>query len=193
MKIVAFLIIFEFSSFQLMSQSYNSVLHSSTLSNCTATDFSKVDSFSCWFYVLSLKSASHEDSAKKIGELTFQRTHEVVDSASERLYKSGFLPNITFQIYDIKDSAYCFKISKLIRNISSCVAPDVGGDIIVFGRFIFLNLNVCLHCKRYDDKVDYCRPVINKIFLSVDKTKTNSLEQIVNQFPIEGQTMKTPF
>jgi len=71
--------------------------------------------------------------------------------------------------------------------------PDAGGDMLVIGKFIFLNPNVCLQCKRDDNRVDYCRPMISKVFLSVDQTKANSLEQIVRQFPIQGQVIKSLF
>jgi hypothetical protein len=111
---------------------------------------------------------------------------------SEKLYKRGFLPNFTFEIFDIKDSAYCFKKSQLIKTVSSCTTPDVGGDIIIFDKYVFLNNSVCVHCKRYDSNFDYCRPIINKMFLSVEKRKGISLEQIVKQFPITGQVIKLP-
>lgn len=140
-----------------------------------------------------IKDSDRKDSVKSLGELTFQRAHEVKDSISEKLYKTGFLPLITFQVYDIEDSAYCFKKSSRTRVISSCLPPEVGGDIIVFGKFIFLNLDVCIRCKRHDNGVDYCRPIVNKMFSGIAKTKANSLEQIVEQFPIQGQVIKSPF
>ena len=163
------------------------------MSNYSKTDFSKIDSLSCWFYLLTLKNSSHGESVRPVGEITFQRTHAVDDTISESLYKSGFLPNFTFQVFDIKDSTYCLKKSQLIKTVSSCTSPDVGGDIIIFGKFIFLNLGVCSQCKRYDNGTDYCRPIINKMFLSVDKSKVNSLEQLVGQFQIQGQIIKSPF
>ena len=193
MKLLSLLFFFSCTSLQLFAQTDNSVFRSSASDNYSKTDFSKVDSLSCWFYVLMNKNPSYEDSIKPVGQLTFQRTHSVKDTIAESLYRSGFLPNFTFQIFDIKDSAYCLKKSELIKKISSCISPDVGGDIIILSNFIFLNINVCLHCKRYDNGVDYCRPIINKIFLRVDKTKANSLEQIVGQLPIKGQVIKLAF
>ena len=194
LRIFLFLIIIiSCSSLQLSGQSNNSVFYSYSLNDYSKTDFSNVDSLSCWFYVLWIKESSRKDSIKSLGELTFQRDHAVKDSISESLYKTGFLPLITFQVYDIKDSAYCFKKSLLIKTVSSCMAPDAGGDIIVFGKFIFVNLKVCLPCKRFDNGVDYCRPIVNKMFSSVDMTKVDSLEQIIGQFPIQGQVIRSPF
>ena len=192
MKLLFIIIFVSCFSLQLIGQTDNPVFYNSSFSNYSKTDFSKVDSLSCWFYVLTIKNSSHGDSIKSVGELTFQRTHAVKDTISENLYKSGFLPNFTFQVYNIKDSEYCLKKSQLIKTVSSCVSPDVGGDIIIFGKFIFLNLNVCLHCKRYDNGADYCRPIINKVFSIVDKSNANTLEQIVKQFVIQGQIMKSP-
>jgi len=139
------------------------------------------------------KNPSYEDSVKPIGQLILHRTHAVDDTVRKNLYQSGFLPIFTFQVFDIKDSVYCFNKSDLIRKFSSCVSPDLGGDIIIFGNFIFLNTNICLACRTYDTGIDYCRPMINKLFMSVDRTKIGSLEQIVRQFPIKGQIMKLPF
>jgi hypothetical protein len=187
------IIVISCSSLQSSGQSNHYIFQSHTLSEYSKTDFSNVDSLSCWFYVLWMKESSQKDSVKSLGELTFQRDHEVKDSISQSLYKSGFLPLITFQVYDINDSAYCYKKSLQIKMISSCMAPDAGGDIIIFGKYIFLNLQVCLHCKRFDNGVDYCRPMVNKIFSDVDKSKANSLEEIIGQFPIKGKIIRSPF
>ena len=193
MKLLIVISFISCNSLQLKGQTDNSIFQGSSFINYSKTDFTRVDSLSCWFYVLTVKKSTSRDSLNSVGEIAFQRTHAVKDTISESLYKSGFLPNFTFQVFDIKDSAYCIKKSRLIRAVSSCISPDVGGDIIIFGKFVFLNQSVCLHCKRFDNGVDYCRPLINKIFLSVDKAKSNTLEQIVNQFPIQGQVMESPF
>jgi hypothetical protein len=193
MKLISLIIVIGCTSLKLFGQTQSSVFHSSGVDNYSKTDFSKSDSLNCWFYVLTDKNPSYNDSVKPVGQLVFQRTHALKDTISENLYKNGFLPNFTFQVFDIKDSVYCFKKSQLIKAVSSCTSPDVGGDIIIFGNYIFLNNSVCLHCKRYDNGVDYCRPIINKVFLSVDKRKAASLEQIVKQFPIKGQVIKLPF
>jgi hypothetical protein len=192
MKVPVIILIVICTSLQSVGQTNSSVFLNSSLSNYSKTDFSVVDSLNCWFYVLLFQSPSQKDSVKSIGELTFQRKHPVGDTTSEKLYKSGFLPIYTFQIFDIRDSIYCFKKSHLIKAISSCIPPEVGGDIVIFGKFIFLNLNVCLHCRKYDNGIDYCRPIINKIFSSVDKAKADSLKQIVGQFPIKGQVIASP-
>jgi hypothetical protein len=193
MKPLSLLILTIFLSSTLLGQQENPVFRNTSLDTYSKTDFSKVDSLSCWFYVLMDKNPSYEDSIKPVGQLIFQRTHAVDDSVRKQLYGNGFLPIYTFQVFNIKDSVYCFNKANLIRRFSSCASPDVGGDIIVFGDFIFLNANMCMVCRRYDNGLDYCRPLINKMFLSVDKTKANSLEQIVKQFPIKGQVMKLPF
>jgi hypothetical protein len=183
MKLLTLIIFIICAQLNLSGQTDHGAFYDSSSYNYSKTDFSNVDSFNCWSYVLLLESPSHKDSLKSVGELTFQRTHEI----------GGLTPKISFQVLDIKDSAYCLKKSIQILTASSCLSPDVGGDIIVFGKFIFLNLNVCLRCKGHDNDVDYCRPVINKMFLHVDKAKANSLEQIVGQFPMQGQVLKSPF
>jgi len=190
MKLLSLVILIVCSS-KLSGQTNNIVFYARD--NYSKTDFSKIDSLSSWFYVLTVNEPSNEEGIHPLGQLMFQRTTTVHDSITEKVYGGGFLPNISFQVYKIKDSAYCFEKSLLIKKAASCVAPDVGGDIIIFGNFIFLNLSICLQCKRFDNAIDYCRPVINQLFLSVDKRRAISLEQIVRQFPIEGQIMKLPF
>ena len=148
-----------------------------------STDFSKVDALTSWFYVLTDKNMSYEDPVKPIGQLIFQKDQKT----------RGIPPNFRFQIFNIQDSAYCFKKSQSVRTLSSCHPPDVAGDIIIVKKFIFLNTNICLKCKNYDNGLDNCRPTINRIFSAVDKSKVTTLEDLVKQFPIKGNIMKLPF
>ena len=193
MKQLSLIIAIGCASLRLLAQGPDIVFHSSGADNYSKTDFSKIDSLNCWFYVLTDKSPGYEDAVKPVGQLIFQRTHAAKDKIREELFNGGFVPNVIFQIFDIKDSAYCFKKSRTIRTVSSCNSPDVGGDIVILGKYIFFANSVCLQCKGFDNSLDYCRPVINKIFLSVDRKKAASLEQMVKQFPIKGQVMKLPF
>lgn len=147
-----------------------------------STDFSKTDSLDAWFYLLLDKNLSYEGPVQPIGQLIFQRKRRI----------KGWTPNFTFQIFRISDSSYCFKKSQSVRTSSSCRSPDIAGDIIIFDQYIFLNTNVCLQCKSFENGLDYCRPVIDKIFSAVNKTKVASLEELVKQSPIQGQIMKLP-
>ncbi len=181
-RLIVILVIFlKFSC--VFGQSDSSLFLNSDSKYYDSTDFSKVDSLKAWFYVLLDKNLSYKDSIQPIGQLIFQKDKTI----------KGWTPNFTFQIFNIKDSSYCFKKSELVRTLSSCIPPNVAGDIIIFNQFIFLNTNVCLQCKNFDDGLDYCRPLINKVFSAVDKAKVTTLEELVKQFPIKGQIMKLPF
>ncbi|GAB5527366.1 MAG: hypothetical protein Roseis2KO_52380 [Roseivirga sp.] len=61
---------------------------------------------------------------------------------------------------------------------SSCVAPDVGGDLIVLGDLILLNTHVCLSCIRYNTRTDYCRPLLNKVFSEIEDIKVTSIKEL---------------
>lgn len=148
-----------------------------------STDFSKSDFLNAWFYVLQESNLDYDDPITPIGRLVFQRKNMI----------KHWTPNFTFHIFNIVDSAYCFQKSVSVRNASSCVPPNVAGDIIIIGKFILLNTNICLQCKNIDDRRDYCRPVINKILSAVDPTKTETLDDLVKQFPINGQNIKLLF
>jgi hypothetical protein len=149
------------------------------------TDFSIIDTLQLWNYLLDTAYHSKEtDSVKPRGQLAFWRTRPIDDKISKKVYGQPWTPYIAFDIFSIADTSYCFKISSSTRYLSSCVPPNVGGDIIVIDKFVFLNHNVCLGCQRYETKVDYCRPVINYVFSKIDKTKITTIESLVQQFVI---------
>jgi hypothetical protein len=169
------------SSSSMFAQEKTSVFRNPQSKYYSATDFEKVDSLSTWSYVLVDKNPG-SGPVQPIGELIFQRAKQI----------NGFTPNFTFQVYNIKDSAYCFKKSRQVRTASSCAPPNVAGDIIIVNDFIFLNANVCLQCKIGEKGPDYCRPLINKVFGFVDMSQVQSLHDVVKQFPIQGQILEVP-
>lgn len=164
-----------------------SVKQSSLYSNryYSKTDFNLVDTVALWNYILDTTyHGKKTDSIKAIGRLIFWRTKPFYDSINIKLYDQPWTPYITFDIFLNTDSSYCYKISESTHLFSSCVPPDVGGDIIIIGKFLFLNHSVCLSCQRYDTKVDYCRPIVNYVFSKVDRTKITTLQSLIDQFVI---------
>jgi hypothetical protein len=176
-------VLFALFSFSVTyAQNKTSVFRNPDSKYYSATDFAKIDSLNTWSYVLVDKNAGSTGPVKPIGELIFQRAKQV----------NGVTPNFTFQVYDIKDSAYCFKKSRQVRTASSCAPPNVAGDIIIINDFIFLNTNICLQCKIGEKGADFCRPLINKVFQFVDISQVQSLHDVVKQFPIHGQIVELP-
>ncbi len=150
------------------------------------TDFSFIDTLELWNYMLDTNRAeSKEDSIKTVGHLNFRRIKPVDDSISKLIYGGLWIPNITFDIYAIADTNFCYQKSSKTRFFSSCVPPNVGGDIIITDKYVFLSRGVCLNCERYDTKIDYCRPVINYIFSHLDNTKITTIQSLVIQFTID--------
>ena len=148
--------------------------------------FISIDSLEYWNYDLrAIDSGQRKDSVQPIANIIFFRSRPLQDSFSRRIYGKDWSPVMEFSIYKLSDSAFCSRRSNAVAFISSCVSPDVGGDIIIAGNFIFLNNDVCLHCRKYDTKIDYCRPVVNSLFGGLDKNKLSSIEEIVAQFPIK--------
>ena len=120
------------------------------------TDFSIIDTLNLWSYKLDTTFKGKEnDSIKPIGMITFWRTKPIDDSISKSIYHQLWTPYITFAIFNLSDTNYCFQKSTRTRYFSSCVPPQVGGDIIIVNKFVFINGNVCLSCQRYDTKIDY--------------------------------------
>jgi len=151
------------------------------------TDFSIIDTLSFWRYQLDTTDTNDTKGPQHypIGELLFWRSNPIVDGISKKIYNRLWTPELTFSIFKISDSAYCYEISRRTRMLSSCLAPDVGGDMIFIGEYIFVSRGVCVSCQRHDTKVDYCRPIINYIFSKVDSKKVTTLRSLVSQFVIE--------
>jgi hypothetical protein len=153
---------------------------------CSKTDFSFVDTLNLWSYEFDTAyTIKKYDFIKPVGRLTFWRNRPIAEGMNLRLYGKPWTPNITFEIYNSADSAYCVQISKRVQFYSSCTPPDLGGDIFVVDKFIFVNQNVCVDCERYETKMDYCRPVINMLFSAIDDSKITNIQSLIDQLPIK--------
>jgi len=143
------------------------------------TDFTEIDTLEFWKFNIDRSSElTKNDSINPIGTVRFWRTVSIDDSISIKVYDKLWTPNISYSIYNVKDSIYCKKVSERVRFFSSCVPPDVGGDYIVLGEFILLNTSVCLQCGRYYTGLDYCRPILNSIIKQIDIEKIKSIDSI---------------
>lgn len=143
---------------------------------------SLVDSLTVWAYDLDIYSK--KENGKPIGQITFWRTRPIDDGISKKIYGAFWTPNISYEIFDSSDSLYCQEQSHRTKVFSSCVGPDVGGDIFIIGHFIFLNRNVCLSCEKYKTGVDFCRPQVSRIIAAVGQKNIDTVQKIVQQFPI---------
>jgi hypothetical protein len=150
------------------------------------TDLKNIDTLSLWNYQLDSPYVTRfQDSVKPIGHISFWRTKPI--SNDPGLYVQARAPAIDFEIFDIKDSSYCYKSSWRTIVASSCVPPDVGGDVFVIGKFIFLNRSACVNCGSYGTpNIDYCRPTINFIFSRFSGNDISTLAGIVRQLPIKS-------
>ncbi len=149
------------------------------------TKFSQVDTATKWTYFFDTGYGKQwKDSIKPLGLIEFWRTEPLDDSISKFIHGKWWTPRIRFEIYHARDSMACFKKSTNIRFFSSCVPPDVGGDIILAGDFLFLSKGACLSCKKYDTGEDYCRPVINQLFQRLIGMKKKSLSALIDALAI---------
>lgn len=154
----------------------------------------QVDSLEFWSYTLHTYSKTKAD--KSIGRIKFFRLKPVNDNGTQEVFFLGkrvvvqyekYLPNISYYIYDLADSVECKRLSLHTKFFSSCLGPSVGGDLVKVGPYIFLNRDVCVECEGSQPNVDFCRPIVNKILTNVNLFKTNTLEEFVQQFVIQGK------
>ena len=179
------------------------------------TNYQIVDTLSKWNYTLIPSAKLYpnsnlllRDSLFPIMAINFYRTAPLTDSIGyykirdysiakskkhrlDKKYETflkehiSFKPSICFYIYNISDSIHCNNESKSLKELSNCIAPQVGGDLFIIGKFIFLNPELCLSCGTpFYGKLDYCRPLINFIFSKLDYKNVETIQSIVNQLPI---------
>ncbi len=158
----------------------------------SATQFNLVDTASKWTYFLDTNYGKNwKDSVRPMGLIEFWRTEPLDDSISKFIHGKWWTPRIRFEIYDIGDSTAVFKRSANTRFFSSSVPPDVGGDIIFAGDFIFLSKGG-ISCRKYDTGEDFCRPVINEIFQRAKSLKKASLRVLINSLPLKASKEPAP-
>jgi hypothetical protein len=148
-----------------------------------------VDTVSLWNYHLETHVTSSKD--KSLGLITFWRAKPIHDSVHISLHQELWTPQISFSLYPLADSAYCGELSKRIKMTSSCMGPDVGGDMFRVGNFILLNRDICLSCVAYVSKRDYCRPVIARLLGLIDNRKVKKLADLEAQLTIQKGDSKT--
>ncbi|MFI1770274.1 hypothetical protein [Thalassobellus citreus] len=131
-----------------------------------------------WAYKIDYDFEKRNDSVKSIGLIQFLRTKSIKDKKREEIYNEDWIPAIQYEIFNISDFEFCEQASLRTKRLASCLPPNVGGDLIVVQNYIFLNRSVCLNCIGTENKVDYCRPIVNKVLSDLDLTKTNNLMEI---------------
>lgn len=165
--------------------------HNDTIALVKRADLNKIDTLNRWNYIFSDKNKSKPgDSVQLLGKVTFYRVKPLYDSTSLRIYNRNWSPSITYYIYNLSDSAYCYKESLQTKILSSCVPPDVGGNHFIIGKYIFVNFDVCLNCSKPDDRKEYCRPLVGYVISKIDKNKTATLKDIFSQFVIKRGNRK---
>ena len=182
------LIFFIFNLFVSHVWGQSSTVYDTTDKYYSKTNFGYVDTVEHWTFTIDTSyRADLEDTIKPIGSIAFMRNVKMYDKKYFAANKKLWYPYLSFEIFYLRDSLFCSEESKLYRRISSCTAPDVGGDLLVIGDFILLNRYVCLHVRKWDDDIDYARPVINNILSNINQNKIHSLTDFITVLPIKGK------
>ena len=141
------------------------------------------DTLSLWNYQLEPRAKTQKD--KSVALITFWRTKPINDSIHLARHQELWTPTISFSVFPLADSAYCRAQSTKIKMSSSCLGPDIGGDMHRVGNFILLNRDICLSCVAYVSEKDYCRPVVTKIFGAIDNKKVKTLQDLEAQMGVK--------
>jgi hypothetical protein len=141
------------------------------------------DTLSLWNYNLQAHAKTTKD--RSIGQIVFWRTKPIADSVYVSRHQEAWTPQISFSVYPLADSVYCEDQSRRFKMSSSCMGPDVGGDIYRVGNFILLNRDICLSCVGYTSKKDYCRPSLNQLINAIDKRKVKTLADLEAQMVVK--------
>jgi len=139
-------------------------------------DFNDIDTIALWDFKIDYKYRIKESAIQPIGIIKFWRIKPVKDKLRREIYGKDWTPSISFEIYKISDLDFCKNRSLNTRMISSCY--NFGGDLLKINNYLFLNNEVCVDCKKSDNDVDYCRPLINKILTEIELTKNCSIQEI---------------
>lgn len=131
-----------------------------------------------WQYQIDYDYENANDSIQPIGKVVFQSTKPIPDQKRESIYGRKWFPSITFEIHPLSNKAYCEKSSFQVQLHSSCLPPNMGGDVIVVQDYIFHNRNVCVDCVLTEGQIDYCRPVVQEVLSNLNLTGVKSLAEI---------------
>jgi hypothetical protein len=123
---------------------------------------------------------------KKIGQIIFWRSEAIYDSVAKNYWR----PDISYDIYFLRDSLHVRDVSNKVRLVSSCDSINKGGDIFLIGNFILVSSSVCVHCSSLSN-IDYCRKIIKRILESVPDKHRENWNKILKNLIIKKEAFKT--
>jgi hypothetical protein len=136
-----------------------------------------------WKYHFEVRSdTTNKRKVLPIATITFRRSQPVPAADSEKAWH----PAMRFEIYTENDSAYCRSFSDSIYLGSSCMAPNIGGDRVRIGHFIFVNPDACVPCAG-QNSIDYCRGNILYFFKQIKREQSKDIYKLLEQLPIDAE------
>jgi hypothetical protein len=134
-----------------------------------------------WTYHFEVMSdTTDKRTILPIATITFRRIQPVPATGTAKTW----VPAMRFEIYAENDSAWCRNFSDSIYLNSSCNAPNIGGDRVRIGHFIFVNPDACVPCAGQNG-IDYCRNSILYFFKRIKRPQTKNIYELVEQLPID--------
>jgi hypothetical protein len=155
------------------------------------TDFRNIDTLKLWSFAFEVDFEPEEPRpVKTIGRLVFWRTRPIYEVDSQSGREVECIPSMSFDVFSISDTDFCYRSAYQARVLSSAVPPVVGGDILVFDKYVFLSIGGYSKVSGSLTHRDYARPVVNYLFSKLDKSRVNSIQDLLKQFGIEERKLE---
>ena len=144
-----------------------------------------------WKYKLyPAENISPKDSIHEIGSVSFFSKYAiivpVVDTDPKLLKRSGiYYAQITFHVFKLQDLSNALRVTKKIRDTSSCQSNQSAGDYFISGNYVFVNMDDCFPCIVQNNTKDMCRPFIQSLFKKIDNKEGLQLKELLLQLPIK--------
>ncbi len=138
-----------------------------------------IDPLKLWTYEIL-----NEGNGADTWTIKFERTQEVVDSSTGRLFK----PGMTFQVFPLSNSNDPSETAQELALLSSCSYPNSGPVLYYAGGLVLWNSSTCNLCgTNGPNPIDYCSN-IDRIIGLFPSSNYKTVQDWVESLPIKEKS-----
>lgn len=143
-----------------------------------------VEPIADWRYMFDpTPDTLRESKVASLGHVSFIRKDSIPSELHQRLYHRGWRPGMSFHVFPITAYSDCSTEQRRVIHLSSCLEPNVGGDLFIVGQFVLFNRSVCLGCE-WEDGIDRCRGPISEIVKVMEQRAPVTVDELVKAIPL---------